>query len=52
MAVTGHTTEKMFLSYIGKTSKDNAETLSKFWQNQEIKKEQNPVLEVIKNGTN
>jgi integrase len=52
MAVTGHTTEKMFLSYIGKTSKDNAETLSKFWQDQEHKKEQKPKLEIVKTGTN
>jgi len=37
MAVTGHTTEKQFLSYIGKTSKDNAEVLMKFWQHQELK---------------
>ena len=52
MAVTGHTTEKMFLNYIGKTAKDNAEVLSKFWQHQELKKEQTPLLKVIKNGTN
>jgi integrase len=52
MAVTGHTTEKMFLNYIGKTASDNAETLNKFWQHQQHKKEQKPVLEVIKNGTN
>ncbi|EAR11712.1 hypothetical protein PI23P_00870 [Polaribacter irgensii 23-P] len=51
MAVTGHTTEKMFLNYIGKTANDNAETLNKFWQLQESKKEQKPILEVIKNGT-
>jgi integrase len=52
MAVTGHTTEKMFLNYIGKTAKDNAETLSKFWQHQELKQEQKPKLEIIKTGTN
>ena len=52
MAVTGHTTEKMFLKYIGKTAKDNAEVLSKFWEHQENKKEQKPILEVIKTGTN
>ena len=51
MAVTGHTTEKMFLNYIGKTANDNAETLNKFWQLQESKKEQKPILKVIKNGT-
>jgi integrase len=52
MAVTGHTTEKMFLNYIGKTAKDNAETLNNFWKHQELKKEQKPLLEVIKTGTN
>jgi integrase len=52
MAVTGHTTEKMFLNYIGKTAKDNAETLNSFWKDQEHKKEQKPKLEVIKTGTN
>ncbi|MBG7612099.1 phage integrase SAM-like domain-containing protein [Polaribacter sp. BAL334] len=52
MAVTGHTTEKMFLNYIGKISKDNAEVLKKYWQDQELKKEQKPKLEIIKNGTN
>jgi integrase len=52
MAVTGHTTERMFLNYIGKTAKDNAEVLSKFWQSQEIKQSREPQLEVIKTGTN
>lgn len=52
MAVTGHTTEKMFLSYCGKTASDNAETLNNFWKHQELKKEKTPLLEVIKTGTN
>jgi integrase len=39
MAVTGHTTEKMFLKYIGKTAMDNAEVLQEFWKLQERKKE-------------
>lgn len=52
MAVTGHTTEKMFLNYIGKTAKDNAEVLNSFWKHQEQKREQKPQLEVIKTGTN
>jgi hypothetical protein len=42
----------MFLNYIGKTAKDNAETLNSFWKHQELKKEQKPKLEIIKNGTN
>ncbi len=31
MAVTGHSTERMFLTYIGKTAKDNAESLMAYW---------------------
>ncbi len=50
MAVTGHATEKMFLKYIGKTSKDNAETLNNYWQNQETKKRREPKLTAIKNA--
>jgi integrase len=51
MAVTGHKTEKMFLNYIGKTPKDNAEVLNSFWQVQEQKKEQKtPEFKVIKNA--
>lgn len=52
MAVTGHATEKMFLKYIGKTAKDNADVLSEFWKHQEHKKEQKPILEIVKTGTN
>jgi integrase len=52
MAVTGHATERMFLKYIGKTAKDNADVLNEFWKHQELKKEQKPKLEVIKTGTN
>ncbi|GGD85927.1 phage integrase SAM-like domain-containing protein [Planktosalinus lacus] len=52
MAITGHTTEKMFLKYIGKTAKDNAETLNEFWKVQQSKKERKPQLDIIKTGTN
>lgn len=31
MAITGHSTEKMFLKYIGKTAKDSAIQLQKYW---------------------
>lgn len=48
MAVTGHTTEKMFLKYIGKTSKDNAEALNTFWETQQSKKERKSKLEPLK----
>lgn len=32
MAQTGHKTEKMFLKYIGKTEKDNAQILKEYWK--------------------
>lgn len=32
MSITGHTTEKMFLNYIGKTAKDNAKVLKEYWE--------------------
>ena len=50
MAVTGHTTEKMFLKYIGKTAKDNAEALNQFWETQQQKKNREPRLKAIKNA--
>jgi integrase len=52
MAITGHTTEKMFLQYIGKTAMDNAEVLNSFWQDQEHKKNKTAKLKLIKTGTN
>ena len=52
MAITGHTTEKMFLNYIGKTAKDNAEVLNSFWEVQEQKKNKETMLNLIKTGTN
>ncbi|NGX83113.1 phage integrase SAM-like domain-containing protein [Aequorivita sp. KMM 9714] len=52
MAITGHTTEKMFLKYIGKTAMDNAEVLNNFWQDQEHKKNKTAKLKLIKTGTN
>lgn len=48
MAITGHKTEKMFLSYIGETSTDNAKQLQNFWNDQEQKKQQKPKLEIVK----
>jgi len=32
MSQTGHKTEKMFLKYIGKTEKDNAQILKEYWE--------------------
>ena len=34
MSQTGHKTEKMFLKYIGKTEKDNAQILKEHWESQ------------------
>lgn len=48
MAITGHTTEKMFLNYIGKTAKDNAEVLKQYWKLQENKQQRKPQLNIIK----
>jgi len=52
MAITGHKTEKMFLNYIGKTSKDNAEVLNKFWELQEQKQNKKSKMEIVNTGTN
>lgn len=53
MAVTGHTTEKMFLRYIGKTAMDNAEVLQEFWQLQQRKKDNlKPQLSIVKTVNN
>lgn len=52
MAITGHTTEKMFLNYIGKTAKDNANALQNFWKVQEQKRKKKTRLELIKKKPN
>ncbi|HEA30370.1 MAG TPA: integrase [Leeuwenhoekiella sp.] len=52
MAITGHTTEKMFLNYIRKTAQDNAKVLNSFWETQEIKRDKKAVLKPVKTGTN
>ncbi|QKJ62305.1 phage integrase SAM-like domain-containing protein [Flavobacterium sp. M31R6] len=46
MSATGHTTEKMFLAYIGKSSIDNAEILRTYWNKLEQIKEQKTVLQI------
>lgn len=48
MSATGHTTEKMFLAYIGKSSIDNAEILRSYWTKLEQIKEQKTVLKIAK----
>ncbi|GGW58625.1 site-specific recombinase XerD [Winogradskyella epiphytica] len=51
MAITGHKTERVFLNYINKTANDNANTLNEFWQLQEQKKQQKPILDIVKTET-
>jgi integrase len=51
MAITGHQTEKMFLNYIGKVAKDNADVLNEFWQLQEANRIKEPQFEIIKQGS-
>jgi integrase len=48
MSATGHTTEKMFLNYIGKSSIDNAEILRNYWNKIEQIKDKKPVLKIAK----
>lgn len=46
MSATGHTTEKMFLAYIGKSSIDNAEILKNYWNKLEQIKEKKSILQI------
>lgn len=48
MSATGHTTEKMFLAYIGKSSIDNAEILRSYWNKLELIQEKKTVLKIAK----
>ena len=48
MSATGHTTEKMFLAYIGKTSIDNAEILRNYWNKLEQIKDKKTILKIAK----
>lgn len=50
MTVTGHKTETMFLKYIGKSAKDNAEVLKTYWNNQIQKRERKPKMKIFKNA--
>lgn len=56
MNITAHSTEKMFLEYIGKKPIDYSLQLAKVWQEIGIKnklaKEQNAKLEIVKNVSN
>ena len=48
MAATGHKSERMLLSYIGKTPQDNAMQLRDFWAKEVAKTKKEPQLKVVK----
>ncbi len=50
MSATGHTTEKMLLSYIGKAPKDNANVLMEYWKTVKAKQDKETVMEVLRNA--
>lgn len=49
MGITGHGTERMFLSYIGKTTYDNAHQMIEYFSKLKPKKETPTQMEVIRN---
>ena len=52
MSITGHTTEKSLLNYIGKDSLDYAQQIADFYTLQALKEKKEPQLTVIKNVSN
>ncbi len=48
MQITGHSTEKVFLGYIGKNSLDFAQQIADFYNLQEQKEKKEPQLKIIK----
>ncbi len=48
MNITAHSTEKMFLEYIGKKPIDYGLQLAKIWANEALKKEKKPQLKIVK----
>lgn len=52
MNITGHSTERMFLEYIGKEPIDYGLQLAKIWANEALKKKKEPQLDLIKNASN
>lgn len=52
MQITAHSTEKMFLGYIGKSSMDYAQQIANFYSNQAIKEKKEPQLNIIRNASN
>jgi integrase len=51
MNITAHGTEKMFLTYIGKTTYDNAYQMLDYFSKLAPKKVTQPVMKVLKNGS-
>ncbi|WP_243473058.1 phage integrase SAM-like domain-containing protein [Winogradskyella sp. MH6] len=49
MQITGHSTEKMFLNYIGKDSLDFAQQIADYYALQSIKDKKEPQLKIVKN---
>ncbi len=52
MQVTAHSTEKMFLNYIGKNSLDYAQQIADFYTLQAQKERKEPQLNIVKNASN
>lgn len=52
MQITAHSTEKMFLKYIGKNSLDYAKQIADFYELQKLRNQKQPQLEVIKKASN
>jgi integrase len=48
MSATGHTTEKKFLIYIGKTATEQAQQLAEYWAKLASENKKEPVMNVIK----
>ena len=49
MQVTGHTLEKTFLGYIGKSSYDYAQQIADFYTKQKLKEDRTTKLDIVKN---
>ncbi|MFD2433637.1 tyrosine-type recombinase/integrase [Mesonia maritima] len=52
MQITAHSTEKMFLKYIGKNALDYAQQIADFYELQKLKENKEPQLNIIKNASN
>ena len=46
-SITGHSTEKQFLEYIGKSETDQAEQLAEYWTKEALKSKKQPQLTVL-----